>query len=648
MDNLNAVSQERTQSPLRYRSDIDGLRCIAVLSVMFFHVGLISFGGGWVGVDVFFVVSGFLITRLIADEVERGTFSFGKFYIRRARRLFASLIFTIAASFIVGSVVFDPRYFQHFAGEIVYALGAASNIFYWLDGGYFGIAEEYKPLLHTWSLGVEEQFYLVWPLALCVVLSVSRKLVLPVLVAAFIASLVAAEYFFSAGRENAVFFLLPSRIFEFAIGAMLVWILRDKVVGERLRETALIVGLGLIGFSVFFFTKETPFPGFYALVPCGGAALAIYGGDARRVRPILGNRLMVVIGKISYSLYLIHWPIIVFYRYHRLVPLSHVEQLSICTGSIACAALMYRYVEQPFRNPERIKFPSKAAFGLLCVSAVIVLLIPAAIVWAKGSLFWRGSELAFSQPQLEQILEQREQDEVDAVLRDRSFVKGNPGQHLMFLGDSHSGDIAAALYLALGTQGFDYARLGFDDPCFSSVDRRPWILRIVGTMTECEVQIAALKKSQSLADADIVFIANYWNEKTIKGFDEGLALLRTLTKAAIVVVGQNATFPTFDDSLRFLGSAQLQTLNTVFFSEQSATDIKINEQLLSLAARNDLGFIDRRSLVCSAAQMQCRVIAADGRFLYSDRTHWTYAGRKVFGHMIVQKYGHAFLTSNGQ
>jgi len=190
-----------------------------VLSVLFFHVGLPGFSGGWVGVDVFFVISGFLITRLIVDEIDAGSFSYAGFYTRRARRLFPSFIFTVAVSFIVGSLIFDRVYLQHFAGEVMYALVAASNVFYWLDGGYFGVAEQYKPLLHTWSLGVEEQFYLIWPLSILLMMRYARRWVLPLLALAALASLFIAQYLFDLGKERAAFLLLPGRIFELAMGA---------------------------------------------------------------------------------------------------------------------------------------------------------------------------------------------------------------------------------------------------------------------------------------------------------------------------------------------------------------------------------------------------------------------------------------------
>jgi hypothetical protein len=330
-----------------------------------------------------------------------------------------------------------------------------------------------------------------------------------------------------------------------------------------------------------------------------GAALAIFGGTAAQLRWILANPLMAGIGKISYSLYLVHWPVIVFYSYHCLAPLDRVEQVLICIGSTLAAALMYVFIEQPFRDPRRIRFSSRAALGLACMAGVLVLLIPAAIVWAKGTLAWRGSITQVSPEQFAQTEELRRQDQVDDLLRDRSFSNGSGRTRLLFVGDSHSGDIAAALFLTLGSANYDYARLGFAPACFSSVDRRPWILRLTRAQGPCQSQTEALRTSRSLAQADYLFVANRWTNDSVKGFSEGLALLRSLSRARIILVGQNATFPTFDDSLRFLDSGQLQRLNQVLYRQRSLGDVEIDQTLRQLASANALGFIDRQPLVCS-------------------------------------------------
>jgi hypothetical protein len=187
------------------------------------------------------------------------------------------------------------------------------------------------------------------------------------------------------------------------------------------------------------------------------------------------------------------------------------------------------------------------------------------------------------------------------------------------------------LVLALGSEKYEYSRTGFDDPCFSSAETRPLILRLVGTKTVCARQIASLEHNPSLANADYVFVANFWSEETVKGFAPGLALLRTLTKAHIILVGQNEVFPTFDKSLRFVGAAQLRGLNAQMFVQRSVSDERINDELRRLASANGLTFIDRQPLVCSDSAAQCEIVDAGGDLLYRDVSHWSYEGRKVFG-----------------
>src|SRR5450432_1290367 len=473
----------------KYRPDIDGLRAVAVLSVLLFHVAPGSVTCGWVGVDVFFVISGFLITRLIKEQIEAGTFSFGSFYARRARRLFSSFIVTVALTSVATRLIFDHGYLQHYAGEVVYALAAASNFFYWLDGGYFGVAEQYKPLLHTWSLGIEEQFYLIWPLTMLLTYRYCRRYLWVFLVSAFLVSLALAEYGIAAGDDNPTFFLLHSRIFEFCIGAALVWLVGHQLGNRRLQDISVILGLGLIVIAVFGFTVDTPFPTVYALVPCLGTGLVIFGGAASSLRALLANRLMVGIGKISYSLYLVHWPLIVFYKYHRLAPLSHLEQAGICAAAILSAALMYRFIEQPFRDPTRVRFPSKSALGLTCAAATFVLLVPAAIYWAKGGLLWGGPVLYVNPGQLEQMEEASKQARVDAQVGYGTFASDSSRRRVLVVGDSHSKDLAAALLLGFGAERYDFARLDFDDPCFSEDGTGPWILRRADIKTVCGPQI---------------------------------------------------------------------------------------------------------------------------------------------------------------
>jgi hypothetical protein len=278
---------------------------------------------------------------------------------------------------------------------------------------------------------------------------------------------------------------------------------------------------------------------------------------------------------------------------------------------------------------------------------MLILLIPSAVVWAKGRLLWRGSVVEISAGQLQELEESRKQTEVDDLLRDRPFTDSHRIK-LMFVGDSHSGDIAAAMFLTLGDEKYDYARLPFAPDCFSSVDRRPWILRMTRTKSLCDSQLEALRKSRSLAETDYLFVADRWSQESIKGFAEGLAQLRGLTKARVIIVGQNAVFPTFDDSLRFLDRSQLARLNRVLYDAKSPEDVLINEELRTLATTNGLDFIDRQSVVCSQATLLCTVLAPDGKFLYTDTNHWSYEGRSVFGKLMVERFGNLLAAGSDQ
>jgi len=333
---------------LSYQPGVDGLRSVAVMTVVLFHVAPNLVPGGFVGVDVFFVISGFLISRNIRSDLRTGKFSLIDFYIRRIRRIAPALIVTVAVSSVLAFLVLAPRHFEQFARSVIYSLLSVANIFFWKEAGYFDTSAEFKPLLHLWTLGVEEQFYFVWPTVL-VALFWLRGRALPIgLVLLGIVSLAASQYVVERNPTTA-FYMTPFRIWEFILGALCLW---APPASRWTKELLLIAGIALIIGASFFYSPETTFPGLTALVPCIGAALAICAGDAEKAGVLLRNRIAVGIGLISYSLYLVHWPIYVFYRYWILGSISTAEQVGIVIVSIALAALSYRYVEQPFRRKE--------------------------------------------------------------------------------------------------------------------------------------------------------------------------------------------------------------------------------------------------------------------------------------------------------
>ena len=339
----------------RYRPDIDGLRTIAVLAVLFFHLDIALFSGGYVGVDVFFVISGFLITRNIVNDIEAERFRFSNFYVRRARRLFPALFFTLALTLAVGAFILTPDHMARLGNSLIFALFSLSNFYFWSASGYFDTAAELKPLLHTWSLSVEEQYYLIWPAILVALMSrKSPRLVLCILVLTGLLSLYFTETWLSTDGAGA-FYLPMFRVIEFAFGAVCVWACRYPPPTNAAAEILTALGLAMIALAVFAYDRETRFPGLAALTPCFGTALLIYAGPAKYLGRILDNRLCVGIGLTSYSLYLVHWPIIVYYKYWKLEPLSPLDQTIIVAVSIALATWMYFFIERPFRFGSKTK-----------------------------------------------------------------------------------------------------------------------------------------------------------------------------------------------------------------------------------------------------------------------------------------------------
>lgn len=347
-----------------YRPDVDGLRTIAVVPVVLFHAGIPFVSGGYVGVDVFFVISGFLITGIIARELGNGTFSLLEFYRRRARRIFPALALVVLTTLLVGYVILTPKEYGDLGKSAASIAAFSSNFFFWKSVSYW--TPGVQPLLHTWSLAVEEQYYVFFPLFL-MLLHGRRRLMIIGLWAVFAASL-ALSVALVAWKPQLAFYLLPTRAWELMLGGLLALGVFGEPSTERSGKIASVVGLALILGPIFLYTPSTPFPGLAALPPVVGAALLIWGrGWGLSARPL------VALGLISYSLYLWHLPVIDFAKYLLDRPLTIGEGLRAGLLSVALAAITYRYVETPFRSSSKrprktlaaaLTMPTMAALGI--------------------------------------------------------------------------------------------------------------------------------------------------------------------------------------------------------------------------------------------------------------------------------------------
>jgi peptidoglycan/LPS O-acetylase OafA/YrhL len=359
-------------TPPKYRADIDGLRALAVLAVVFYHFQIAPFTGGFVGVDVFFVISGYLITSLIHGEMLSGGFSLTRFYERRLRRILPALfLMMLVTTALAGSVLF-PQDLMHYARSLVATAFFGSNFYFWSAVDYFDIIAERKPLLHTWSLAVEEQFYLLYPALFWFLRSASQRKLVHIVGAIFLLSLGASIWALRFAPASD-FYLLPFRAWELMLGAMLAL---SPIKNSGRTCTALAwSGLALLLFSIFAFSVDTPFPGEYAVLPCIGAACLIYAGQQTIVGRALSLRPVVFIGLISYSLYLWHWPLLVFARYVVLRDLLVWEKLALIILAGMIAILSWAYVENPFRTlgkiPSRILLPlAGSGIGIFIIASI--------------------------------------------------------------------------------------------------------------------------------------------------------------------------------------------------------------------------------------------------------------------------------------
>jgi peptidoglycan/LPS O-acetylase OafA/YrhL len=368
-----------------YRPDIDGLRALAILPVVFFHYRVPFFGGGFVGVDVFFVISGFLITSLIAAEVEQGRFSIVRFYERRVRRIFPALFAMLAVVTAAAILLMFPVDLVGYAKSLLATALFAANFQFWSEAGYFDTLADTKPLLHLWSIAVEEQFYILFP-ALLLLLSKGSPRMRMVGVAVIFVSSFALSVWGISQAPAATFYLLPARAWELMLGALIALGAFPHIENRRVREALVALGIALIAFAVLSFTSDMPFPGMAATVPCVGAALVIYAGDARQTAlgKLLSMRPLVFVGVISYSLYLWHWPLFVLAKYVVFRDLTGLERVGLLALSFAIAALSWRFVEGPFRGRATGNWRSRlfpAALAAMAITAISGMVAEAADGW---------------------------------------------------------------------------------------------------------------------------------------------------------------------------------------------------------------------------------------------------------------------------
>lgn len=593
-----------------------------------------------------------------------GSIKLTDFYVRRVKRILPALITTLFLSFLFASLIFSPNHLHTIAGSMLSAIFGMSNFYFWFEADYFDTSTKLKPFLHTWSLGIEEQFYLFWSIIIFLIYKFRAKnIILLITITIFAVSLFFNYIFVDdkdsfihnfilkatdliANEKSTLFYLLPFRIYEFAIGSMLVFVYTFKINNKLLNDFLFIIGLLLIIYSVSQYNSSIVFPYFYALIPTIGAALVIYSGENSRINIILNNRIMIYIGLISYSLYLVHWPVISFYNYLlEEQDLEIFNQLSIIFISFFFSYLIYNFVETPFRK-------KVSRIGFLFILFIFILTIILGLHAYKNKGWeWRVNTTIVD-------IEKVENSEV----YHKQFYGGNPGYFdykaydeskfadIVLLGDSHSAHYAYGLHEILYKKFNKNIYVGG----FSCL-HLPNITRIDYVSLCIEYTNKMLEYIKDLPETSIIIISNSWNgqisnaryfDKENNIIDKKLLItdivreiinLSNITKAKLVVIGNvpTAGLNLYDIFTR-PRPLMFNNFNPIdyLYREKDSALVSINRELKRFSEETGkFTFIDPFEILCN--DNKCRNIDHNNRLIYSDNAH-------------LSKYGSYFIIDSIQ
>ncbi len=625
----------------RYYEAIDGLRAIAVLLVLFFHAGFAFAKGGFIGVDVFFVISGFLITGMIARDIERDTWSFKRFYLRRIARLTPALLATIIATLTAGYFILSPEDLARLGRMGSYAAVSVSNVFFWLESGYFDQASSSKPLLHTWSLGVEEQFYLVWPALVFLLAKLGGRKAIAMGLAGLGALSLCAALYCSGENPGAVFFLMPFRIHQFALGGLIALLLQLRP--GRARSYAGIAAVLLLIISGNLASGDSGPYWLNAVLPAVAAAIFIWSSEATAMKMIFASSPMRWLGKRSYSIYLVHWPVMVMWPLATDFELSITEGVIAIVLSLALGAAMYSFVEKPFRftaeKTQKVRSRSLTATAFL----LIAVMFAGAHLWALDGLPGRANP-AFQK----YVSMKHEWDTRQDILRmdvcnitdakgmatfDVKACATPPGDRLayMIIGDSYASDA----YLILPQ--------AYPDVYFGQLTLPGCLLGGPGSMkynkkwSWCgDLYRKAFVLARRNGFDGVIFASN-WKKESNALIDE-LARWSSKNNLDPVVLSYRPAFkervPKIVMTSVTRAAAERRAAKALLASHQSWAAL-MEEQFKDKAT-----IVNMHKLLCE--EQVCPIFDEEGELLYLDTSHLSVAGAQWAAQRIKQQHPHIF------
>lgn len=622
---------------IKYRAEIDGLRALAVLPVILFHAGIDAFSGGFVGVDVFFVISGFLITQILLNDLQAGKFSLVTFYERRARRILPALFFVVICCIPFAWLWMLPNQARDFSQSLIAVSLFASNFLFWSESGYFETAAEDKPLLHTWSLAVEEQFYVLFPLLLLFLWRRGSRVTLMGIAVTSVLSLLLSEWM-QRSDPTGNFFLAPSRAWELMAGSMAAFWMQHRRPAPN--DMLALLGIVLIMTVISVYDHTMPFPGLYAVPPVLGTVLIVlFSGGPGVATRILGSRILVAIGLISYSAYLWHQPLFAFARLQAQAEPAPQIMLALAVLSLLLAWFSWRWIEQPARQRSGFFGTRKGVFIFSGVASI--LLIGLGVIGHKANGFEsRFSRIAlgntgygemhmalntqFHECASEKIRAQSERWET--LTRCKQTFPGSP--NVVLLGDSHAEHLFLGLAESMPDTSLAYyirnGHLAMGDSVFKV---------IIQELMESEKPLTLI-------------ISMYYTRRFAESPEAPTALLETLKALQhaghhITLLGDVPVFPIHPEKCVFVNDAGQSPRACSISREDFQAQLQTYETALrDISEQLSIPFISIHEPLCQSGA--CGMVI-NGQILYSDIHHLNPAGSRLVGAYLARR-----LRESGQ
>lgn len=616
---------------------IDSLRAIAVIAVVFFHFELLSFSGGFIGVDIFYVISGYLFTSIIISNTKNKKFNLIDFYLRRVRRILPLLYIIIFAVLILGLFIFNSLHYDRLIESSFSAITFVSNNFFTSEVGYFDNNKIFKPLLHTWSLSVEIQFYLIWPLIVFYSYKIFKeKFLIPIFFIfcfSFFLSIILTP------RFEGYFYNSYLRLFEFCMGSFCLYYKNNFF--KKKADLIFLVGISLIIYSIFFITSDDIFPGYNALIPCIGAFLIIISsGNLKLFKKFFINNFFTYIGKISYSIYLIHWPVLVYFNYIFFEKNNIIFKIILIIVTLLFSSLTYKYIEQPFRSKKNKRFKINLFKLILLLSVIFVIISTLNLHLNKLNDYFTDN--IKSKKIDNTILKSRSifneyNSQQSKNLKKKNYFNNKNNNNVLVMGDSHGLD----LFITLDKNEYfsEFEKIFYDFRrfhCFKKKTNNDKIItflrKIINKKNTCQIILNNFNNIdiidyELLNETDVVIIHSSWVKDI--DLDKLKRFIQKYKKIKIILINRK---PAFID-IPTLYSKTIGDLNRLSFKYLNKNIYIINKNLKKEAYNNNIVYLDIFNLVCS--DKECDVIYND-EILLSDEDHWSLYGWKYFGKKLEQ------------